>query len=118
MPIPTPMPIEAPVERLELALGGVDVEVGDEVDEVLEEGVVVYIKLDVEKGITVAIIALVDNMEEEVEDDDEPELELETLMSNKNTGKLSVWPSVAFGLLLQAALIVSRTIFSAWLERP
>jgi hypothetical protein len=43
MPIPTPMPIEAPVERLELALGGVDVEAGDEVDEALEETVAVYI---------------------------------------------------------------------------
>jgi hypothetical protein len=37
---------------------------------------------------------------------------------NSNTGKLSVWPKVAFGLLLEAEFIVSRTMTSSWLESP
>jgi hypothetical protein len=68
----------------------------------------------------VTVVAFGEDMEEEIEGDDEPELELELemLMSNKETGKLSVWPSVALGLLLQAALIVSRTLFWGRLKRP
>ena len=57
-----------------------------------------------------------DGGEDDEEDDDE--LELETSTPNSTTGKVSVWPRVALGLLLQAVFIVSRTMTSAWLESP
>jgi hypothetical protein len=62
------------------------------------------------------VAELGDDDEDDEEDDDE--LELETSTPNSTTGKVSVWPRVAFGLLLQAAFIVSRTMTSAWLESP
>ena len=81
--------------------GGVDIDdTGDEEDDGLGE----------------PLAELGDDDEDDEEDGDE--LELETSMLNSTTGKVSVWPRVALGLLLQAAFIVSRTMTSAWLERP
>lgn len=37
------------------------------------------------------------------DDDEDDEFELETSTPNSTTGKASVWPRVALGLLLQAA---------------
>lgn len=112
MPIPTPIPIEAPVERPDLEFevlvdaviigpaGDVDIDdTGDEEDDGLGE----------------PRAELGDNDEDNEEVGDELELETSTL--NSTTGKVSVWPRVALGLLLQAAFIVSRTMTSAWLER-
>ena len=48
------------------------------------------------------------------EDEEDGELEPEALTSNRDTGKDRVWPCVALGLLLQAALIVSRTVFALY----
>lgn len=109
MPIPTPIPIDAPVERPDLEFevlvdaividpaGGVDTDdTGDEEDD----------------GPGEPVAELGDD------DEDDDELELETSTPNSTTGKVSVWPRVAFGLLLQAAFIVSRTMTSAWLESP
>jgi hypothetical protein len=81
--------------------GGVDIgDTGDEEDD----------------GPGEPVVELGDDDEDDEEGDDE--LELETSTPNSTTGKVSVWPRVAFGLLLQAAFIVSRTMTSAWLESP
>ena len=109
MPIPTPMPIEAPVERPELDFEVVEVwppddgavegaEVPEDVDDVDPAG-----GTDVDDVEPDALTV------ELGEDEDDGELELEASTLNSETGRLRVWPSVALGLLLQAALIVCRT---------
>jgi hypothetical protein len=118
MPIPTPMPIDAAVERPELET---DVEVGDDSElGAVEEATTTEFEVDVAEIVESAEDGDTNDGDDEddvpcveVGDEDEenePELELPLLISNRDTGGESVWPSVALGLLLQAALIASRTI--------
>jgi hypothetical protein len=124
IPIPTPIPIDTPVERSDLKFEVLEVwppEDG-EVDgvEVLVDAVVIDPTGGVDNGDTgdeqddglgESVAELGDDDEDGEGDDDE--LELETSTSNSDTGKVSVWPGVALGLLLQATFIVSRTMTSA-----
>jgi hypothetical protein len=96
------------VERVELDLDGVDVEVPDEavVEAVEVTGVVDAVEDVVDEGEDEEDVTRVEVGDEDEED--EPELELPLLTSNRDTGKVGVCPSVAFGPLLQPALIASR----------
>jgi hypothetical protein len=71
--------------------------------------------IDLAGGVDIDDTGDEDDDEDDEEDDDE--LELETSTPNSTTGKASVWPRVALGLLLQAAFIVSRTMTSALVRK-
>jgi hypothetical protein len=110
IPIPTPMPIDAPVERPEVEFEFMDVEATDEGDaEDVDDPDVVVVADGGDEEVELVAPAM-EVVYDEDEDGGELELELGKLTSKRDTGKESVWPSVALGLLLQAALIASRTV--------
>jgi hypothetical protein len=119
------MPIDTPVEMPELGFEAVDVKALDEDDaeSVDCEVAVVADDRDDEDEVLDATMLEVgcdeDKDAEAVGDgDDDLEPELDASASNSDTGKVSVWPSVALSWLLQAAFIVSRTVANRDQQMP
>lgn len=106
------MPIEAPVERPEVDFEVV--EVWPPEDGAVEGGGGGELVDGEDEEGEAPAVEVVDREE----DEEDGELELEASTSNRDTGKDSVWPCVALGLLPQAALIISRTVFALYQNTP
>ena len=112
MPIPTPMPIAAPVESPEVDFEVVDVWPPE--DGAVEGGGGGLEDAEADDGEDEEGEALAVEVGDGEEDEEDGELKLEAWTSNRDTGKDRVWPCVAFGLLPQAALIISMTIVALY----